>query len=140
MNQSLIAQARSAGWNLAAHSSATEKNHVAHRHHVQKTVDQRRLMRSFERIRKSVELAVRWWPRASAWALVALLFSSVFTVFNLLMAVLLPLSEFGLFSYGQSLDLVSVRHGLKRRRGMQKSSPALRAGPSVTDRTLECLG
>jgi O-antigen/teichoic acid export membrane protein len=63
-------------------------------------------MRSFERVRKSIELAVRWWPRAGAWALVALLFSSVFTIFNLLMAVLLPLSDFGLFSYGQSLVLL----------------------------------
>jgi O-antigen/teichoic acid export membrane protein len=59
-----------------------------------------------ERVTKSIELAVRWWPRAGAWALVALLFSSVFTIFNLLMAVLLPLSEFGLFSYGQSLVLL----------------------------------
>jgi O-antigen/teichoic acid export membrane protein len=63
-------------------------------------------MRSFERATKSIELVVRWWPRAGAWAMVALLFSSVFTVFNLLMAVLLPLSDFGLFSYGQSLVLL----------------------------------
>ena len=49
---------------------------------------------------------MRWWPRAGAWALVALLFSSVFTIFNLLMAVLMPLSDFGLFSYGQSLVLL----------------------------------
>ena len=63
-------------------------------------------MRSFESVTKSIDLAVRWWPRAGAWALVALLFSSVFTIFNLTMAVLLPLTEFGLFSYGQSLVLL----------------------------------
>jgi O-antigen/teichoic acid export membrane protein len=63
-------------------------------------------MRSFENVTKSIELAVRWWPRAGAWALVALLFSSVFTIFNLLMAVLMPLADFGLFSYGQSLVLL----------------------------------
>jgi O-antigen/teichoic acid export membrane protein len=63
-------------------------------------------MRSFERVTKSIELAVRWWPRAGAWAFVALLFSSVFTVFNLMLAVVMPLSDFGLFSYGQSLVLL----------------------------------
>src|ERR1700754_4403690 len=63
-------------------------------------------MRPFEGVTKSIEIAVRWWPRAGAWALVALLFSSVFTIFNLMMAVLMPLSDFGLFSYGQSLVLL----------------------------------
>lgn len=64
-------------------------------------------MRSFESLREPIELAVRWWPRAGAWALVSLLFSSVFTIFNLMMAVLLPLADFGLFSYGQSLVLLA---------------------------------
>lgn len=63
-------------------------------------------MRSFGGLTKSIDLAVRWWPRAGAWALVALLFSSVFTIFNLMMAVLMPLADFGLFSYGQSLVLL----------------------------------
>jgi len=63
-------------------------------------------MRLFESVTKSIALAARWWPRAGAWALVALLFSSVFTIFNLLAAVLMPLSDFGLFSYGQSLVLL----------------------------------
>ena len=63
-------------------------------------------MRSFAGVTKSIDLAVRWWPRAGAWALVALLFSSAFTVFNLTMAVLMPLADFGLFSYGQSLVLL----------------------------------
>jgi O-antigen/teichoic acid export membrane protein len=63
-------------------------------------------MRSFAGVTKSIDLAVRWWPRAGAWALVALLFSSAFTVFNLMMAVLMPLADFGLFSYGQSLVLL----------------------------------
>jgi O-antigen/teichoic acid export membrane protein len=106
MNQLLTAQLLSARGNFGCSRSATEKNHIAHRHHVHGVVEQRRLMRSFERVTKSIELAVRWWPRAGAWALVALLFSSVFTVFNLLTAVLLPLADFGLFSYGQSLVLL----------------------------------
>ena len=63
-------------------------------------------MRSFESVTKSIALAARWKQRAGAWALVALLFSSVFTIFNLLAAVLMPLSDFGLFSYGQSLVLL----------------------------------
>ncbi len=63
-------------------------------------------MRSLESIKKSISLAVHWWPRAGAWALVALLFSSAFTIFNLVLAALMSLSDFGLFSYGQSLVLL----------------------------------
>lgn len=52
------------------------------------------------------DLMVRWRSRAGAWALVGLLFSTSFTVFNLVLALLLSLRDFGLFSYGQSLVLL----------------------------------
>lgn len=63
-------------------------------------------MQTLVNAKKSVELAVRWWPRAGTWTSVALLFSISFTVFNFSMAASMPLTEFGLFSYGQSLVLL----------------------------------
>ena len=52
-----------------------------------------------------LERAARWKARAGAWAFVGLLFSLSFTVFNFLLVAMMPLAEFGLFSYGQSLVL-----------------------------------
>ncbi|MGH6769289.1 MAG: lipopolysaccharide biosynthesis protein [Xanthobacteraceae bacterium] len=96
-----------AGYTPAASSnSLSEKNHIAGQDCERRRWNKIHFMRRFESVTKSVDLAVRWWPRAGAWAFVALLFSSVFTVFNLMMAVLMPLADFGLFSYGQSLVLL----------------------------------
>jgi O-antigen/teichoic acid export membrane protein len=53
----------------------------------------------------ALDLTLRWKSRAGAWAFVGLLFSISFTVFNLLLVLLMPLADFGLFSYGQSLVL-----------------------------------
>jgi O-antigen/teichoic acid export membrane protein len=52
-----------------------------------------------------LERAARWKLRVGAWAFVGLLFSISFTVFNFVLVALMPLAEFGLFSYGQSLIL-----------------------------------
>ena len=51
------------------------------------------------------ERVARWKARVGAWAFVGLLFSLSFTVFNFLLVAMMPLAEFGLFSYGQSLVL-----------------------------------
>jgi O-antigen/teichoic acid export membrane protein len=61
---------------------------------------------AYGKARRVFGMALRWRSRAGAWAFVALLFSVVFTIYNFTMALLMPLSDFGLFSYGQSLILL----------------------------------